>query len=125
MLYSSSARLMNSVPLSLSRPNMRNGSSARRRCNAWKTVSWRLSRSPAQATQPVATSTMLSVYRNWPAPLQPAVGDQVHFEEPGPRFGPIRKRPNGDLPLQQRASFGGADATPRLGVLAQRLECAI
>ena len=52
------------TPLSLSRRRMGNGRSACSRCKPEKTVSWRRSRNPAQATQPVATSTMLSVYRN-------------------------------------------------------------
>ena len=81
--YSSKARLMNSVPLSLSRPRMRNGNSARMRCSAWNTVSWRLSRRPAHATQPVATSTMLSVYRNGPAPLQPQWATRSISKNPG------------------------------------------
>jgi hypothetical protein len=62
---------------------MRNGSSDWSRCNAWKTVSWRLSRSPAQTTQPVATSTMLSVYRNGPAPLQPQWATRSISTNPG------------------------------------------
>jgi hypothetical protein len=54
-----------------------------------------------------------------------AVRHQVHLEEPGPRIRPIGKGANENLPFEQRAGFGGADAAPRLGLLAQRLECTI
>src|SRR5215472_10997244 len=53
------------------------------------------------------------------------VGDQIHLREAGPRVRPIGKRANRDLSFQQRAGFRGADATPRLGLLAQRLQCTI
>src|SRR5207253_8702956 len=36
-----------------------------------------------QATQPVATSTMLSVYRNWPASLQPQCATRSISRNPG------------------------------------------
>jgi hypothetical protein len=46
------------------------------------------------------------------------MGDQIHLEEPWPHIGPFRKRADGDLAFEQRASLGRADTPPRLGLLA-------
>jgi hypothetical protein len=54
-----------------------------------------------------------------------AVGNKVPLEEPRPHIRPVGEGANGNLPLQQRAGSGGTDATPRPGLLAERLERAI
>jgi hypothetical protein len=53
------------------------------------------------------------------------MSDQIHLEEPWPYIGPFGKGADGDLAFEQRAGLGGADAAPRPGLLAQRLERAI
>src|ERR1700716_3509589 len=64
--YSTNGLFRNSLPLSESRPRILNGRPSCSLCSAASTVWARLSRSPAQLTQPVATSTTVSVYRNGP-----------------------------------------------------------
>src|SRR5258708_1225473 len=81
--YSSSAPLRNSLPLSESGPRILNGSSSWTRRSAASTVWARLSRRPAQLTQPVATSTSVSVYRNGPAPVQPQWATRSTSTKPG------------------------------------------
>ena len=53
------------------------------------------------------------------------MGNEVHLKEPRPCVCPVGERTDCDLPLQQRAGFGSADAVPLVGVLTERLECAV
>jgi hypothetical protein len=50
------------------------------------------------------------------------VRHEVHLEKARSRIRPIGKGADRDLAFEQRAGFGGADATPCLALLAQRLE---